>query len=73
MHITLYTEDGTTILASSQAAGVRQDAEVRFRPAAAGSYYIKVEPLVANLSGTDAVYRVMMSENKEIFLPLVVR
>lgn len=73
VHITVYTEDGTTILASSQAAGVGQGAEVRFRPAAAGRYYIKVEPLVANLSGTDAVYRVMMSEKKEIFLPLVVR
>ena len=58
VNITVYAEDGTTILASGEAAGVGQGADVLFRPAAAGSYYIKVEPLVANLLGTDAVYKV---------------
>jgi hypothetical protein len=71
--ITVYTEDGATILASGKAAGVGQDARVRFHPAAAGIYYIKVEPLAANLFGTDAVYGLVVSAVKEIFLPLVAR
>ena len=71
--ITVYPQDGATILAGGAAAGVGQGVDVLFRPAAAGIYYLKVDPLVANLVGTDAVYTVMVSEAKEIDLPLVVR
>ena len=73
MSITIYSADGTTILAGGQAAGVGRDANVFFRPSAAGSYHIKIEPLVANLFGTDAVYGVGVSEAAETFLPLVAR
>jgi hypothetical protein len=71
--ITVYTDDGVTILTSGQAAGVGQGTAVRFQAAAPGSYYIKVEPLTPTLMGTDAVYSVSVSEAKEIFLPLLVR
>ena len=70
--ITVYAEDGETILASGQAAGLGQGTIVRFQAAAAGSYYIKVEPLTPYLMGTDAVYGVIVSEVKETFLPVVV-
>ena len=70
--LTVYTDDGVTILTSGQAPGVGQGTAVRFQ-AAAGSYYIKVEPLTPNLMGTDAVYSIKVSEAKEIFLPLLVR
>jgi murein DD-endopeptidase MepM/ murein hydrolase activator NlpD len=71
--ITVYAEDGTTILASSEAAGLGQGAEAFFRTAAAGIFYIKIEPLVANLQGTDAVYSINGAEAKDIFVPLVLR
>ncbi len=73
MSITVYTEDGETILASGQAAGVGQDAIVRFEAAAAGSFYIKIEPLTPYLMGTDAVYGVIVSEEEKVFLPRVGR
>jgi murein DD-endopeptidase MepM/ murein hydrolase activator NlpD len=70
---TVYADDGTTVVASGESPGVGQGAMVRFRQAAAGSYYIKIEPLSTTLFGTDAVYDVMVMELKEIFLPLVRR
>ncbi len=70
--ITVYSQNGTTVLASGVAAGVGKDAIVIFQ-AAAGSYYIKVEPLQTNLVGTDAIYAVTASEVALSFLPLVAR
>ena len=72
VRVTVFAENGATILASGEAAGIGQNADVFFRPAA-GRYYIKVEPLTANLFGTEAVYAVVVAEAKEIFLPLVAR
>ncbi len=71
--ITVYSENGETILANGQAAGVGQGALIRFQAAVAGSYYIKTEPLTPYLMGTDAVYGVRVSEVEEFFLPLVER
>jgi hypothetical protein len=73
VNLTVYTGDGGTTLASAQAGGVGQTARLLFRPAAPGSYTIKVEPLVPNLVGTDAVYRIMTVEAKKIFLPQIGR
>jgi len=70
--ITVYLQDETTVLASGEAAGVGKDAIVLFK-AAAGSYFIKVEPLQTNLVGTGAVYAVTASEVELSFLPLVAR
>lgn len=73
MRITVYAEDGQTIVANGQAAGVGEGVKIRFEAAVAGSYYIKIEPLTAYLMGTDAVYDVSVMEVQEVFLPLVGR
>jgi hypothetical protein len=73
VRITVYVEDGETVLANGQAAGVGQVAIVRFQTAVAGSFYIKIEPLTTYLLGTDAVYGVSVVEAQEVFLPLVAR
>jgi murein DD-endopeptidase MepM/ murein hydrolase activator NlpD len=70
--LTVYLDDGATVLSSAQAAGVGQSAILRFQAAVAGSYYIKVEPLTPNLMGTQAVYRLTVSETKQTFLPMLV-
>jgi hypothetical protein len=73
VNVTVYAEDGTTVIASSAAAGVGQGVGAAFRPETAGRYYVKVEPLDANLLGTGAVYAVKAAEANEVFLPLVLR
>ncbi len=70
--ITIYTDNDLTMIGSGKAAGVGQAGGVRFR-ADAGKLYIKVEPLVPNLIGTNATYGLVIFESKEIFLPLLVR
>jgi murein DD-endopeptidase MepM/ murein hydrolase activator NlpD len=67
--ITVYGSDGTTVLASTEAGGLGQDAAMTFRAGAAGIYYIKIEPLKPNLSGSDALYRLAVSELKFTFMP----
>ena len=71
--VTVYGGDGLSILSSGQAPGVGQGALVRFQAAAAGSYYIKVEPLTPTLMGTEAVYGMRVSEASDVFLPLALR
>jgi hypothetical protein len=71
--ISVYADDGETILANGQADGLGQGTIVHLPAAVAGSYYIKVEPLAADLMGTEAVYAVTVSEAKEVFLALVMR
>jgi hypothetical protein len=71
--ISVYAADGATLLASGSAPGVGQDVQVVFRNASAGVVTFKVVPLVENLIGTDAVYRVSVSEYNEVFLPLIAR
>ncbi len=73
MRITVYASDGATPLASGAAAGAGQDTGTRFHPDTAGTYYIKVEPLSTNLFGTDAVYKVAVTQRQEIFVPMVTR
>lgn len=71
--ITVYAEDGETVLASGQAAGVGQGAIARFQANIDGVYYVNIEPLTASLMGTEAVYGIRVTEVKEIFLPRVDR
>ena len=73
VNITITLDDGSTILASAQAAGPGQPARILLRSLAPGSYDIKVEPWVPDLAGTGAVYGIAVSEAREIFLPLLVR
>ena len=71
--ITLYAQDGTTQLAQSQASGLGQVAALVFNSFTPGRYYARIEPLVPNLMGTDAVYGITFSKAKELVLPLVTR
>jgi hypothetical protein len=72
VRITVFENDGTTFVTNGVASGVGQEAIVFFR-AAAGTYTIKVEPLLPNLFGTDAVYQVNISDVEMVFLPIVTR
>jgi hypothetical protein len=69
--ITLYGGDGATVLASGEAGGAGQDTRVFFQPVTAGVYYLKIEPLLANLFGTEAAYRLTVTEGGHSFLPLI--
>lgn len=71
--ITVYDQDGQTVLTTGQAAGVGESALVRFQAPLAGVYFIKIEPLTPSLMGTQALYGVRVTEVKEIFLPEVRR
>lgn len=73
VRLTAYAADGQTILANGEAAGVAQGAALVFHAAASGIYYIKVEPLVPNLVGTNALYGIVVAERKPLFFPLVAR
>ncbi len=69
----LYAADGVTLLAAAEAPAAGETASLRFEPAAAGSYYLKVEPLTSNLIGTNAVYNLWVGEVMDTFLPLMMR
>jgi murein DD-endopeptidase MepM/ murein hydrolase activator NlpD len=71
--ITLLAADGTTVIAISEAVGAGMDAELIFRTGANVNYYLKIEPLEANLFGTQAQYGILISEMKTVYLPLVGR
>lgn len=73
VRITVLAGNGSTVLASGQAAGIGMGAAVRFRPPAAGIYYVKVEPLTSNLIGTQAVYGMVVAEAKTVYMPLLGR
>jgi murein DD-endopeptidase MepM/ murein hydrolase activator NlpD len=73
VRLSLYASDGTTLLASRPAPAAGETASLRFEPAAAGTYYLKVEPLTADLLGTDAVYSLWVGEVMDTFLPLMLR
>jgi hypothetical protein len=71
--ITVYSGNGSTVMASSQAAEVGLGTALRFTPPSSGFYYVKVEPLTGNLMGTQAVYGIVIAEAKEVYLPLMGR
>ncbi len=73
VRITILAEDGSTVLSSSESAGIALGAAVRFRPSAAGSYYVKIEPLTPDLIGTQAVYGIVVAEAKVTYMPVVRR
>ena len=73
MRVTIYGDQGATLLASDQAGNASQDIMVRFQAVEAGAYFIKIEPLVPNLMGTDAVYSIRVAAAQDIFMPLTIR
>ncbi len=71
--ITVYKDDGITILASGMAPDISQAANLVFKVDVADNYYVKIEPLVANLTGTNAIYEISVSQVNINFLPLISR
>lgn len=73
VRLTAYGQDGQSVLAMGQAAGLGMDASLRFNPAGESQVYIQVEPLIPNLFGSDAMYALVVSESQDVFLPLLFR
>ena len=71
--MTLYANDGSSIRMTGISPGVGQDAVMLYKSNSSGSYYIKVEPLLPNLVGTDAQYEMKVSEVEVTFLPVIER
>jgi hypothetical protein len=71
--IMLYGEDGVTLISNSAATGIGQHANIILHIDNPGGYKIKIEPLVENLIGTDAVYQILVDDVTFTYLPLVVR
>ena len=71
--ITLLAADGTTIIANSEAGGAGMSAALTFNTSVEDKYYIRIDPLEANLFGTEAQYSILISDVKTVFLPLAVR
>jgi hypothetical protein len=71
--ITVYKDDGVTIIASGMAPGISQAANLVLEVDVADNYYVKIEPLVTNLNGTNAIYEISVSQVSVYFLPLVSR
>ncbi|HSM23313.1 MAG TPA: peptidoglycan DD-metalloendopeptidase family protein, partial [Anaerolineaceae bacterium] len=71
--ITLLPDDEETILRQGTAMGAGMDSDLIFSVENTGAYFIKIEPLVANLVGTAAIYELSISEVELIYLPLVNR
>lgn len=69
----IFTENGQTQLANSQSPGLAQDSSLLLKPSSSGFYTIKIEPLVTNLMGTDAVYQLQFMQVLPTFLPLINR
>ncbi len=71
--ITVYSGDGVTVVANAASPGIGRNAFVIFKPEAAGTYYVRIEPLSSKLFGTDAVYAVSVNEVKLVYLPYIDR
>jgi hypothetical protein len=72
--LSLYAPGNTTTpIATAQSGGVGLGALLRWKIATAGEYRLKIEPLRADLWGTQALYATWIGEPKTIFLPVVGR
>ncbi len=71
--IMLFREDGETLIAYTEAPGLGQRANVFLFIDNPGSYKIKIEPLVGNLMGTEALYQILVDNAMLTFLPLISR
>lgn len=71
--LAVFTANGQTQLANSQAPGLAQNTSLLIKPVSSGFYSIKIEPLVPNLMGSDTLYQLQFSEVVPNFLPLIRR
>ncbi len=73
VRLRLYAEDTVTELGSAEALAAGEHAFLRFQPSVPGMYYLKVEPLLPNLMGTQAIYHLTVRQVQDTFLPLISR
>lgn len=71
--IMLYGEDGVKLFANGESQGIGQHAIILLHIDNAGIYKIKIEPLVENLMGSEALYQILVDDVTFTFLPLVER
>ncbi|GAB4474803.1 MAG: hypothetical protein Kow0088_11050 [Anaerolineales bacterium] len=69
----LFAADTVTQLSAADAPAIGTHAFLRFQSNAATQYYLKVEPLVPTLMGTEANYTLILRNVQEAFLPLINR
>ncbi|PKO05130.1 MAG: hypothetical protein CVU41_13280 [Chloroflexi bacterium HGW-Chloroflexi-3] len=58
---------------SGGAQGIGQHASILLQVDNVGNYKIKIEPLVENLMGSEALYQILVDGVTFTFLPLMVR
>ena len=73
VRLSVYFGDGKTPQAASQSDGIGQVAYLIFKPSQTGTFFIEVLPLQDNLSGTEAVYALTVTEAHQMFLPFIGR
>lgn len=71
--ISIYEEDGETLVASGQASGIGFPTSTILWMESPGWLYVKIEPLVSQLMGTDASYNVRFDKVEVIYLPVLSR
>ncbi len=71
--IMLFGEDGVTLIANGESQGIGQHANIILHFDNAGIYKIKIDPLVENLMGSEALYQILVDDVTFTFLPIVVR
>ena len=69
----LFAQDAASEVAAAQAAAAGENAYLRFHSPGSEIYYLQVEPLLPDLMGTEAVYRLNLWEVQDTFLPLISR
>jgi len=71
--IILFGEDGVTLIANSESQDVGEHARILLHIDNVGNYKIKIEPLVENLMGSEALYQILIDDVMLTYLPIVER
>ena len=71
--IMLFGEDGVTPIANGESQGVGEHARILLHIDNVGNYKIKIEPLVENLMGSEALYQILIDDVMLTYLPIVER
>jgi hypothetical protein len=73
VRIMLYEEDGVTLIANGESQGIGQHASILLHIDNARNFKIKIEPLVENLIGSEALYQILVDDVTFTYLPIVAR
>lgn len=67
----LYAEDAVTEVGTAEASTAGEHTFLRFQSTDPARFYLKVEPLVPTLMGSDATYSLSLRQVRETFLPFI--